>query len=66
MHVFIFVFPGKSETLDLHLSSFWDELEEVQERQNARELDAFAAQRSGVYHFGRQQQTVRDFPAISE
>lgn len=62
MFLSFFVFPGKSETLDSHLSSFWDELEEVQERQNARELDAFAAQRSGVYQFGRQQQTVRDFP----
>ena len=49
-----------AETVNGNLTSFWDELENWQEQKhtNQSEADAVSSQRSGLYYFGDQQQSV--------
>ena len=49
-----------AETVNENLTSFWDELESWQEQKhtNQSEADAVSSQRSGLYYFGDQQQSV--------
>lgn len=52
-----------AETIDGHLTSFWDELESWQEQKQTvqSESDTVESQQSGLYHFGDQQQSVPAF-----